>query len=177
MWLYCTISKKGFLKKTVRHMHDRAVCFTQQIKSWSVINSKTEMFSHIYIIVHKIVYYLPIGVYQITPKVSTFKQQKFIIPQMLGQESRHNLARCPWLTLSHKARISALSGTALHHAGLPPNSSMWQLAGLRSLLDVDQNHWLLNHMDFSVGLFTTWKFASPKMRDLRERKKDPRWKS
>jgi len=63
-----------------------------------------------------------------------------------------------------------------NRAGLPPHSSMWQLTRLRSLLAVDQNHGLLNHMDFPIGLFTTWQSASPRMRDLREKKRDPRWK-
>lgn len=55
---------------------------------------------------------VPLVRYQIIPKVSTFQQQKCIIAQMLGQESRHNLAGYLWLTLSHKARISVLTGTA-----------------------------------------------------------------
>jgi len=68
------------------------------------------MLNHIYINVYRIVHYIPIVIYQITPKVSTIKQQKCIIPQMLGQESRHNLDECLWLTLSHKARISMSTG-------------------------------------------------------------------
>ena len=45
--------------------------------------------------------------YQISSKISTFKQKKCIIPQMLN-----NLADCLWLTVSHKARISMLTGRA-----------------------------------------------------------------
>ena len=39
---------------------------------------------------------------KLPPKISTLKQQTFIIPQKMGQEFRHSLAGCLWITLSHK---------------------------------------------------------------------------
>lgn len=71
------------------------------------------MLNHISINVYRIVHYVPIAMYQISPKVSTFKEQKHIIPQMRGQESGHNLAECFWLPLSHKVRISVLTERAI----------------------------------------------------------------
>lgn len=78
-----------------------------------MVNCKTKMLNHIYVNGYRIVHYVPIAMYQISPKVSTFKEQKHIIPQMLGQESGHNLAECFWLPVSHKARIGVLTERAI----------------------------------------------------------------
>lgn len=57
-------------------------------------------------------YYFPIAVYQINPQMSTSKQQVRMSPQMLARDQAQ-LSQLPLATLSHKARVSALTGAAL----------------------------------------------------------------